>query len=277
MAIKSENFEFLKSWSDIYVDECERQSAVMNDYHAHDYYEISLIMSGDVKVLVPGASSESREPRAVISAPGVPHYITFKENSGYRRINVIFSEEFISSSKDAEEIVGVFKKIGSVITLDPAVCEELAGVARMIMRERDRFRQRLLLVYYLSRLMELDGRSMGGKLPEYVATAIAYVRENYSEKIVAEELARKVNVGRTTLMIGFKRYIGQTLGDYVLKCRLIAAVELLCAGVTERECAERCGFGESSNLIRSFKKHFGMTPRRYIAVMEKGRKSGFSV
>lgn len=275
MAVKSENFEFLKSWSDIYVDECERQSAVMNDYHAHDYYEISLIMSGDVKVLVPGASSESDEPRVVISAPGVPHYITFREGSGYRRINIIFSEEFISSSREAEEVASVFKKSGSVIVLDSETCASLAGVARMIMRERDRFRQRLLLIYYLSRLMELDGRSTSEALPEYVATALNYVRESYAEKIVAEELARKVNVGRTTLMTGFKRYTGQTLGDHILKCRLIAAVELLCAGVTERECAERCGFGESSNLIRSFKKHFGITPGKYIAVMEKGRKAGF--
>ena len=277
MAIKSENFEFLKSWSDIYVDECQRQSAVMNDYHAHDYYEISLIMAGDVKVLVPGASSESCEPRVVISAPGVPHFITFREGSGYKRINVIFSEEFISSSREAEAVVPVFQKSGSVIPLNSETCASLAEVARMIMHERDRFRQRLLLIYYLSRLMELDGRSAGDPLPEYVASTLSYVKENYSEKILAEELARRVNVGRTTLMTGLKKYTGQTLGDHLLKCRLNAAVELILSGVSERECAERCGFGESSSLIRAFKKHFGMTPRRYVAVFEKGRKNAISI
>lgn len=125
--------------------------------------------------------------------------------------------------------------------------------------------------------MELDGRSAGDELPKYVSDAISCIKENYAEKIVAESLARRVNVGRTTLMTGFKKYTGQTVGEYLLKCRLFAAVELILSGVSERECAERCGFGESSNLIRSFKKHFGMTPRRYIAVMEKGRKNGFSV
>ena len=269
MAVKNENYSFLKSWSDIYVDEYVRTSSAMSDYHAHDYYEISLILSGEVKVLTPGVSSESDAPRAVLSAPGVPHYITCTEGTAYRRINVIFSEEFISASDDSSEVMGIFKREGCVISLDSESAELLAETARGIISDGSRFRQRLRLLCYLSLLSEYCYDSEKGELPEYVSDALHYLKENYSEKIVAEELARRVNVGRTTLMTGFKRYTGETIGEYILKCRLIAAVEMLSSGKTERECAEACGFGEISNLIRSFKRRFGITPRKYISVLKK--------
>ena len=273
MAVKNENYSFLKSWSDIYVDEYERTSSAMSDYHAHDYYEVSLILSGEVKVLTPGVASESDVPRAVLCAPGVPHYITCTDGTRYKRINVIFSEEFISAAEEADEVMGVFKKEGGVISLDENVAARLADTARMIGGESSRFRQRLLLLYYLSRLSECEGEMEKNELPQYVRDALSYVKENYSEKIVAEELAVAVNVGRTTLMTGFKKYVGVTLGEYLLKCRLIAAVKLLSEGKSERECAERCGFGEVSNLIRSFKRRFGITPRKYIAVLKNGHNS----
>ena len=133
MAVKNENYSFLKSWSDIYVDEYMRTSSAMSDYHAHDYYEISLILSGEVKVLTPGVSSESDAPRAVLSAPGVPHYITCTEGTAYRRINVIFSEEFISASDDSSEVMGIFNREGCVISLDSESAELLAEAAPLVL------------------------------------------------------------------------------------------------------------------------------------------------
>ena len=273
MAVKNENYSFLKSWSDMYIDECDTTRSVMSDYHAHDYYEVSLILSGEVKVLTPGVSSESDTPRAVLCAPGVPHYVTCTEGTRYKRINVIFSEEFISAAEESSEVMGIFKREGCVISLDEENALRLADTVRMIGRESNRFRQRLLLLYYLSRLSECEGEMEKEEIPKYIRDALIYVKENYGEKIVAEELARLVNVGRTTLMTGFKKYVGVTLGEYLLKCRLIAAVELLSAGESERVCAERCGFGEVSNLIRSFKRRFGITPRKYLSALKKGHEN----
>ena len=273
MPIKNENYSFLKSWSDVFVDEYERTSSVMSDYHAHGYYEVSLILSGEVRVMIPGASSESDKPRAVLCAPGVPHYITCTEGTRYKRINVVFSEEFISSSRDCDEVMEVFKKEGNVIFFDEKNAEELASIARLISNEGNRFRQRLLLLYYLSKLSDSDSKIVKEGMPRYVSDALSYIKNNYQGKILSDDLARSVNVGRTTLMMGFKKYTGMTVGEYILKCRLIAAVDLLCGGMSERECAERCGFVESSNLIRSFQRHFGMTPKKYISIMLNSRRS----
>lgn len=270
MAVKNENYSFLKSWSDMYIDEYDRTSSVMSDFHYHDYYEVSLILSGEVKVLAGEVSSDSNKPRAVLCAPGVPHYITCTEGTRYRRLNVIFSEEFVSASQDFERMKDIFKSGGNVITLDEKTTSALADTVRMMMRETDRFRRRLLLVYYLSLLADADGGFATKELPKYVSEALSLVKSRFSEKIVAMNLAAEVNVGRTTLMNGFKKYTGMTLGEYILKCRLASAIEILGSGASEREVAEQCGFGDSSNLIRSFKRHFGITPKKYLQVMKEG-------
>lgn len=272
MAAKNENYSFLRSWSDIYIDEYERTTPVMNDYHFHDYYEISLIMSGEMKVFTPGVNYDSSNPCAVICAPGVPHYITCTEGILYRRINVVFSEEFISSSEDFAKVSGIFKKEGNIIPIDENTAIHLENSVKMLMNEKDRFRRRLLLLYYLSLLSDMDNETHYSEIPEYVSSTLSLIKERLSEKIIAIDLAQELNVGRTTLMSNFKRYTGMTLGEYILKCRLIAAIELLGSGISEREVAEQCGFGESSNLVRSFKRKFGISPKKYLLVMKNNKQ-----
>ncbi|MBQ8248314.1 MAG: helix-turn-helix domain-containing protein, partial [Clostridia bacterium] len=39
---------------------------------------------------------------------------------------------------------------------------------------------------------------------------------------------------------------------------------LLRDGATQQYTAEQCGFGDASNLIRAFRRHYGTTPGKYI-------------
>jgi AraC-like DNA-binding protein len=101
-------------------------------------------------------------------------------------------------------------------------------------------------------------------VPDFLSRALSYINENYREKIVAENLAHKVGVGRTTLMNSFRKHLGLPFSEYVAKCRLFSAVNLLKSGKSVSETAELSGFTESSNFIRSFKKYFGQTPAKYL-------------
>ena len=84
-----------------------------------------------------------------------------------------------------------------------------------------------------------------------------------AEKIVAAELAWHLNIGRTTLMTGFKSYTGNTLNDYLIRYRVKNALRMLRQGATTQETADACGFGDICSLIRGFKKCYGMTPKQY--------------
>ena len=137
-----------------------------------------------------------------------------------------------------------------------------------IEQETSLFRKRLHLLLFLSELGELaeqSGRENGTEaLPAYVSEALSYSQEHYTEKLVATELASRLHIGRTTLMTAFKHYTGSTLGDYVTGCRLKHAIELLRTGETAQHVAEQCGFGDSCNLIRCFRRKLGVTPMQYV-------------
>ena len=135
-----------------------------------------------------------------------------------------------------------------------------------IQQEENSFRKRLLLLMFLSRIADLteDSNPTDEELPAYVTDALSYLQEHYAEKIVASELAWRLGVGRTTLMTGFKHYTGSTLNDYLTRYRLKQAIHCLRQKKTEQSTAEICGFGDACNLIRSFRQHFGMTPKQYL-------------
>ena len=265
MTVRKENYTFRKEWSEVFVDEYLRTSSAMTDFHTHDYYELSIILSGDVSVITGIASSAGRNPRAVLTRPHIPHLVTSAPGVEYRRVNVIFSEEFARALPDSERLLSLFPISGGVMELESEAAERIAAVARRLSEERDSFRRLLLLAYLLSLLASEAAVNIGEKIPGCVEFALDFVNNNYPLHITAEIIAKRAGVSRTTLLTAFKRYTGQTLGDYITKFRLYLSISMLREGISECRTAEACGFGEASSLIRAFKRSYGTTPKKYLA------------
>jgi AraC-like DNA-binding protein len=254
-------------WNERYVYSREGYITSVLDFHEHDFYEVNLILSGNVRILFPDRVSDDTESCIVLSRPGTPHFISCQPDTLYSRLYLCFSHEFVADfSMETRQLLGVFAKNGTVIHLSAEQRELCRSLILQIKDEEDRLRQRLLIFLLLSKISDFAGNrtpSFVG-VPPYVINTLTYIDEYFSEKITAESLARKLNIGRTTLMTGFKHYTGNTLNDYLVNVRLRNAIHLLREGLNVQETADRCGFGDSSSFIRSFKKEFGTTPRQYL-------------
>lgn len=268
MPIKKENYEFRTTWRDVFVDEYVSTTSPMTDFHAHDYYELSIILSGDVSVITGTASSVGTKARAVLTRPHIPHFVKSTPGIEYRRVNVVFSEEFANALPESDTLLSIFPVGGGIMELEGASAERIADTARRMYDEKDYFRRSLLLAYLLSLLVSERAVSVGDRMPHHVTAALDFVNHNYSSHLTAEKVAKEVGVSRTTLLTTFKRYTGQTLGDYITQFRLYAAISLLREGATEYTAATLCGFGETSSLIRTFKRSFGTTPRKYLLALK---------
>ncbi|MBE6590019.1 MAG: AraC family transcriptional regulator [Ruminococcaceae bacterium] len=275
MATNLENLHYLTEWNDCTVDYYEGYHHTMVNFHMHDYYEVSLILAGSVKVLLPDHVQEGIEARLVLTAPKTPHFISRNPDIFYSRLNLLFSHDFVEDYiPEVDRLLSVFGERGRVILLQQEQKEQLFSQIKEIDAEHDILRRRLMLLCLLSRISEMGGESdTSSELPAHVTGALTYISEHYSEKIIAERLAWHLGVGRTTLMTSFKAYTGSTLNEYVIRCRAKNVLHLLRRGVTEQEAAERCGFGDTCNLIRGFKKCYGKTPRQYI-MDEKEKNTG---
>ena len=265
-----DNLEYKKSWTDFYLDYKEGYSTNMGNFHMHDYYEVSIILSGKVKVLLSGAANESDGQLLVLTSPNTPHFIACDGEALYRRVNLLFSPEFAETlSAELGGLLSVFGKDGRIFSVTKEQSEKYLKIAKQISAETDPTRQKLLLFYLISLISELNKNELFPEAPAYVTEALSYINGHFGEKIIASELAWRLNIGRTTLMTGFKAYTGSTLKEYILRYRISRAVTMLKGGATEQTAAETCGFNDTCTLIRSFKKIFGQTPVQYLKTIKK--------
>ena len=107
-----------------------------------------------------------------------------------------------------------------------------------LQNETSLVRQKLLVLYLLSYISEFAHNTMQVAIPSYIMQALVFIEEHYQEKITAASLAKRLYIGRTTLMMNFKKYTDSTLNNYIIQCRLKKAIILLCQGKTESEIAE---------------------------------------
>ena len=104
---------------------------------------------------------------------------------------------------------------------------------------------------------------------------IAYIDENYKQKIELEDIAKigGYNVNYTSQF--FKRQLGVSFLEYVLRLRLReATVRLANSTDSVAHIASDCGFADIKAFNVSFKKHFHTTPSEYRKqAKELGRKT----
>lgn len=270
---KVENGGYSRTWSDCKVTFAEGYQSVMVDFHTHDFYEISLILTGNVKSLLRDRSVEGPESRLVLTAPHTPHLMYLTAPSLYSRINLSFSHEFVADYvPEWRRLAKVFGRNGSILLLSEEQRELCREKLLSIRDEANVFRRRLRILEFLSYVTEFDcgeGEDSSDSAPAYIMEALGYIDAHYDERIVAEALARRLGVCRTTLMTSFHKHTGATLSEYVMQVRVRAAVKLLRGGLCQERVAEQVGLGNGGGLIRAFRRLYGMTPKQYMKQKEQ--------
>lgn len=95
---------------------------------------------------------------------------------------------------------------------------------------------------------------------------IAYVSENYLEKITLDELAFLFKTNRATLCKEFKRATGRTVGEFISDKRLEKAKKMIEeTDETFTQIADELNFDSIHYFTRFFKKQTGLTPKEYRA------------
>jgi len=254
-------------WTDVFVEKRDRYQTSVTDFHEHDFYEINLILSGNIKVTVADQTVDGTSSKIVLAKPGASHFISCKSDVLYSSVFLVFSEEFIQNyDPQWRKLIAVFGENGAIVTLTPEQARSCADIIGYIGEEKNTLRKRLLAFYLLSYIDECAQQFQSGAetIPSQIYKVLDYINGHYTEKIIAQELADKMYMGRTTLMTQFKKYTGKTIHEYVTDCRLRSVVKLLSEGKNQQEAALQSGFSSGSALIQCFKRVFHMTPRQFL-------------
>lgn len=142
----------------------------------------------------------------------------------------------------------------------PTVLADFPGeIMREICELSDRDMPEYLAASLLFRLYaELFEHKKRG--PHYVRRVQDLIRALYMQPLSVEDIAAQVNLDRRYLSRIFKEKTGQTVQDYLISVRMEEAKKLLLDGVSVEKTAFLCGYEDTCNFSKMFKRRFGVSP-----------------
>lgn len=108
----------------------------------------------------------------------------------------------------------------------------------------------------------LDGNWNSG---EYVEFVKKYVEEHYMNEIQLRDLAAVAHVSGSHLSVKFKKEVGCSFTEYLVRFRINKAKELFEHRFTScKEVASMVGYADYTQFSKIFKKYTGKSPTEYV-------------
>jgi AraC-like DNA-binding protein len=107
-------------------------------------------------------------------------------------------------------------------------------------------------------------------MPEDIYLAIQFIANHVNQNISVEDIAKHLNMDRTTLSKKFKRELGFNISSYIMRRKLEEAKSLLTyTDKTISEISEYLCFSTQSYFQNVFKAKYKMTPKEYRKSQKK--------
>lgn len=125
------------------------------------------------------------------------------------------------------------------------------------------------LYLFLSKLTQItpknnDSNYSPSIVEEYVKSSIDYVEKNYHCDISVNDLAAYIGISRKYLYTIFKRILGQTPIEYILKIKMDKACAFLAKdSLSIFEISNSVGYKDQFTFSKQFKKNLGISPSSY--------------
>ncbi len=97
----------------------------------------------------------------------------------------------------------------------------------------------------------------------YVAKALRYISKNLANRICVSDIVAEIPASRRIIEERFRREMGTSIYDYVIRMRIDRVAQLLREGRSVSDAAYEMGFSDIKNLARTFRKIKGLSPQEY--------------
>lgn len=254
--------------------------------HAHMQFEITLVDGGSGTYTTKSGVYPMKTGDIFVYASNEEHCITHVEDGGLQITNIHFEPRYLwGSSADSlsgEHINLCFAHSAAFQNRIPSEHSApitalfLAISAELTLRQTE---YPLMTKALLDRLLILLIRDFGYADSSFsvsrshlhsIRRAITYIDNHLDEKLTLEEIAGLSGISPTYFSALFRRISNITLWDYIASKRVEKAIHLITEpenSETMLEIALKCGFNNTANFNKAFKKQTGITPTQY-------RKSG---
>jgi len=206
--------------------------------------------------------------------PGVWHTYKPVENSGWNEYWIGFKGDIIQKIVDE----GFFLNQAPVfnIGLNERIVDLYLKAIEMANEERAGFQQALAgivmhilgLMYYRHKTRDFEDE----KLIMKINKAKVIMRESIFEKLIAEDIARQLNMGYSAFRKAFKEFTGTSPSKYMMELKLNEAkIQLSTSTLSVKQISFGLNFENPEYFAIFFKKRTGITPVEYRTSVAVGR------
>ena len=246
--------------------------------HWQNSMELVFVKKGTGMVYVDLDPVTARAGDIFVFVPGMLHSLSQYPGEAMEYENIIFDVELLGGSSDLcyQRYLlplqsGRLPLPSHLASGHPGYDTALAHLRRLedVNRERALGYELQIKGLLLSLLSLLVSRSDGVPPSDNadtrrLKTILQYVTTHYAETLPVAEAAAVCQCSPSHFMRWFKQMTGQSFTEYLNAYRLDTAAELLrTTDDTVLSVAEQTGFKNLSYFNRSFKIHYGLTPKEY--------------
>lgn len=249
--------------------------------HSHICFEITLITEGSGTYTVGDKKYDIKPDEIFVFSSNEQHCITEIGENGLKMINLHFEPRCLwgrsFDSLTPQNTNFCFKHSEDFCNcISPDRANVLSGFFTMITEEFDKKRPEYAL--QIKNLLNMiiidlirnqgyscDDNTVSKDKYKSVRQAVKYIDAHFSEELTLNSLAELSGVTPNYFSYLFHEVSGMALWDYVNSRRIEAAMRLLKSekGLNILDVAAQCGFNNTANFNKAFKKITGITPKEY--------------
>lgn len=254
-------------------------------YHNHDYHEILYFVSGRLRYMIEGTVYNLRPGDILVTHNKEMHKPILDASKPYERYVLWIHPKFIKELSD--NFVNLSSLFEQVSQGDNHVLRPSSSMHTLISNlfsnlvvtnSNSKFGDSLLQKSYLTELLiylnrvSMDNQYESEGSSEYdprINDIIKYINDNLHDQISLDDIAEKFYLSKYHLCRLFKKNVGMTIYQYIMKKRLIIAKSLLISGSNVRAAFISSGFSDYSNFLKSFKNEFGVLPKNICSNLNR--------
>lgn len=247
-------------------------------YTAHPQYEIFLLLEGDVTMLINSKRYMIKNGALVLLTSRDLHISMNNAPRTYKRITVMFDPHAIRQfNTEHTNLLDCFSiaasKQRNILYLSAEQIQTVQTLADPILTNgrSDRFGDDITVLTSLLSLLIFINRLYRSHLPKIaplpltpiIREIVDYVDSHIDEELSVQSLCHHFSYSVAYISAQFSKQMGLPLKQFIITKKIALAKQLLAESLSVTQVYERCGFGDYSNFIRTFKKTVGISPLQW--------------
>lgn len=265
----------------------QRRTEDEQNYHAHDFIELVVILKGESRFLIDGREYPVREGDLLLLNPGTYHKSMVQKEAAQAVTECYLAFTGVEFRGCERGHLPLFGGRELCTSMPDGLKQEVFRLCAAIAKESEAFRpgRYFMLKSYLIQVLCLIAREQkeesvltAGQAPsgyifksvnkKYVVGQIMkYLEEHYREKISLDQIAANMYLSSFYISKIFKSETGDTPINYLISLRMKKARELLDQDpqLSIQTVAAAVGYEDAYHFSKLFKKYYGLSPLYYKA------------